>query len=117
MRDRRGLPAADPPLVSAILPARDEEAYLAGCLESVCAQTYPRLEVLVVDDRSRDRTGEIARRFAARDARVRVLTIDELPPGWTGKTHALYRAAGMAPGSGSGSSTPIRCTHPRAWPS
>ena len=66
---------------------------------SRCARrTYPRLEVLVVDDRSRDRTGEIARWFAARDQRVRVLSIDELPPGWTGKTHALYRAAAMAAG-------------------
>ena len=83
----------DPPLVSAILPAKDEEAYLSECLLSVCRQTYPNLEILVVDDRSTDRTGEIARDIAARDSRVRVLTIDSLPPGWTGKTHALEHAS------------------------
>jgi chlorobactene glucosyltransferase len=88
----------DPPLVSAILPAKDEEAYLSGCLASVGAQIYPNLEILVVDDRSVDQTGDIARRFAASDRRVRVLTIDELPPGWTGKTHALHRAAAEATG-------------------
>jgi glycosyltransferase involved in cell wall biosynthesis len=87
-----------PPLISAIIPAKDEEATLADCLASVCAQTYPRLEILVVDDRSTDRTAEIARDFARADARVRVIAIDELPPGWTGKTHALQRAADEARG-------------------
>jgi glycosyltransferase involved in cell wall biosynthesis len=87
-----------PPLVSAILPAKDEEAYLGECLRSVCGQTYPNLEILVVDDRSVDRTGEIARRFAAQDPRIRVLSIHSLPPGWTGKTHALQHAAGQAQG-------------------
>src|SRR5262249_45318925 len=88
----------DPPLVSAILPAKDEEAYLADCLASIRRQTYPNLEILVVDDRSIDRTAEIARRFAADDPRVRVLTIAHLPAGWTGKTHALQQAAELARG-------------------
>jgi glycosyltransferase involved in cell wall biosynthesis len=88
----------DPPRVTAILPAKDEEIYLGDCLASVRAQTYPNLEILVVDDRSVDRTGEIAREHALRDPRVRVLTIDELPAGWTGKTHALYRAVAEATG-------------------
>jgi glycosyltransferase involved in cell wall biosynthesis len=64
----------------------------------VCAQTYPHLEILVVDDRSTDRTGEIARQFAARDPRVQVFTIEHLPPGWTGKTHALDQALRHARG-------------------
>jgi chlorobactene glucosyltransferase len=89
---------ADPPLVSAILPAKDEETYISDCLATVRAQTYPNLEILVVDDRSVDRTGEIARQHAARDPRVRVLTIADLPPGWTGKTHALHRAVAEASG-------------------
>jgi len=87
-----------PPLVSAILPAKDEEANLAECLLSVCRQTYPNLEILVVDDRSTDRTGEIARGIAATDPRIRVFTIDRLPPGWTGKTHALHHAIPFARG-------------------
>ena len=90
--------APEPPLVTAIIPAKDEEAALADCLASVCAQTYPNLEILVVDDRSTDGTGAIARRFAADDPRVRVLTITELPDGWTGKTHALQVASDSARG-------------------
>jgi glycosyltransferase involved in cell wall biosynthesis len=86
------------PLVSAIIPAKDEEATLEGCLASVCAQDYANLEIIVVDDRSTDGTGAIARAFAARDPRVRVVTIDDLPPGWTGKTHALQSAAEQARG-------------------
>ena len=88
----------DPPLVSAIIPARDEEATLAECLASVCAQTYPNLEILVVDDRSADRTAEIARSFAEADPRVRLLSIEHLPEGWTGKTHALQTASDLARG-------------------
>jgi chlorobactene glucosyltransferase len=90
--------APDPPLVTAIIPAKDEEEALADCLASVCAQSYPNLEILVVDDRSADGTGAIARRFAADDPRVRVLTITELPDGWTGKTHALQVASDSARG-------------------
>ncbi|MFI5461471.1 MAG: glycosyltransferase [Isosphaerales bacterium] len=87
-----------PPLVSAIIPAKDEEANLAECLLSICRQTYSNLEILVVDDRSTDRTGEIARGIAASDLRIRVFTIDRLPPGWTGKTHALQHAVGFSRG-------------------
>jgi chlorobactene glucosyltransferase len=87
-----------PPLVSAILPAKDEEAYLAPCLRSICGQTYSNLEILVVDDRSTDRTALIALEIAATDRRVRVVKIDELPPGWTGKTHALDYASHLARG-------------------
>ena len=88
-----------PPLVSAIIPAKDEEAILADCLASVAAQTYPNLEILVVDDRSGDRTAEIARAFAARDPRARLISIEHLPDGWTGKTHALQTAADQARGA------------------
>ncbi len=93
-----GFRGTEPPLVSAILPAKDEEAYLPDCLASIRAQSYPNLEILVVDDRSADRTGEIARQHAACDPRVGVLTIEELPPGWTGKTHALHKAVAEASG-------------------
>jgi chlorobactene glucosyltransferase len=90
--------APDPPLITAVIPAKDEEAILGECLASVCAQSYPRLEILVVDDRSTDRTGAIAREFAEADPRVRVLTIEALPDGWTGKTHALQVASEQARG-------------------
>jgi glycosyltransferase involved in cell wall biosynthesis len=88
----------DPPRVTAIIPAKDEERTLAECLASVCAQSYENLEIIVVDDRSTDRTAAIAREFAAADPRVEVLSIEDLPVGWTGKTHALQQAADRARG-------------------
>ena len=53
--------AALAPLVSAIVPAKDEEANIEACLRSICALNYPALEIIVVNDRSTDRTEEIAR--------------------------------------------------------
>lgn len=88
----------DPPLVSAIIPAKDEEATLTSCLQTVAAQTYPNLEILIVDDRSTDGTAEIARRFVETEPRARLISIDELPEGWTGKNHALQVASGEAHG-------------------
>jgi cellulose synthase/poly-beta-1,6-N-acetylglucosamine synthase-like glycosyltransferase len=88
----------DPPMVSAIIPAKDEQETLADCLGTVQRQSYPNLEILVVDDRSTDRTAEIARSIAEADPRVRLISIEDLPPGWTGKTHALHIAAGQARG-------------------
>jgi glycosyltransferase involved in cell wall biosynthesis len=64
------------PLVSVILPACNAEAFIGQTLESVLRQTYTHLEVLVVDDGSRDRTAEIVRTFAKRDSRVVLLQQD-----------------------------------------
>ena len=61
------------PLVSVIIPVYNTERYLRGCLESVCAQTYRELEILLVDDGSPDDSGAICDEYAARDARIRVL--------------------------------------------
>ncbi len=96
--DSPKLEQIEPPFVSAIIPAKDEERTLDDCLNSVRAQTYGRLEILVVDDRSDDRTLEIARRHAALDPRVRVIQNEELPPGWTGKTYVLHKHAGQTQG-------------------
>jgi chlorobactene glucosyltransferase len=90
--------APDPPPISAIIPAKDEESTIADCLASVQSQSYPNLEILVVDDRSDDRTPEIVRSIAEADPRVRLISIESLPTGWTGKTHALHVAAGQARG-------------------
>jgi GT2 family glycosyltransferase len=88
----------DAPLVTVVVPAKDEEATLPDCLTSVRTQTYPNLEILVVDDRSTDGTAALVRAAAAVDPRVRLIANDELPPGWTGKTHALHVAAQEARG-------------------
>jgi glycosyltransferase involved in cell wall biosynthesis len=79
--------------VSAIVPARNEEANIAAAVESLAAQTVP-VEILVVNDGSTDRTGAILAELAARLPRLRVLESPELPPGWTGKNHAV--ACGLA---------------------
>ena len=85
-------------LVSVIVPAKDEEANIRAALETILAQTYPRLEVIVVDDRSRDRTADVVREVAAADPRVRLVQVRELPDGWFGKPHAMHVAAAQARG-------------------
>jgi glycosyltransferase involved in cell wall biosynthesis len=84
--------------ISIIVPARDEEANIAAALETLRAQDYPDVEILVVDDRSSDRTAEIVRAIVAADPRVRLLQVQALPPGWFGKPHALHVGAAEARG-------------------
>jgi cellulose synthase/poly-beta-1,6-N-acetylglucosamine synthase-like glycosyltransferase len=86
------------PRVSLVIPARNEERNIREALGSVLQLDYPRLEILAVDDRSTDGTGAILDDFAAEDPRLRVEHIQELPPGWLGKNHALHRAAAQASG-------------------
>ncbi|HEV2954935.1 MAG TPA: glycosyltransferase [Xanthobacteraceae bacterium] len=90
---------ATAPQVAAIVPARDEEANIARCLDGLLAQDYPaaRLRVLVVDDHSADATRAIADAIAARQRRVCVLDAPPLPPRWIGKCHACWVAARAAP--------------------
>ncbi|MBE3069748.1 MAG: glycosyltransferase, partial [Planctomycetes bacterium] len=90
--------APDTGLVSVIVPAKDEEANIRAALDTLRAQDYPNLEIIVVDDRSRDRTAEIVREVAAEDPRVRLVQVRELPAGWFGKPHAMHVGAGEARG-------------------
>lgn len=82
------------PVVSVIVPARNEEASLGACLESLVAQTGTHFEIIVVDDGSTDRTREIAQSFAG----VRVIEPAPLPSGWSGKNNALTAGAREAHG-------------------
>ena len=83
----------DPPLVSVVIPARNESHNIERCVRSVLTSDYPRLEVTVVDDGSTDGTGEIARRSAGTDSRVRVIETGALPAGWFGKQWACETGA------------------------
>jgi chlorobactene glucosyltransferase len=95
------VPAEPPepaPLVSVIIPARNEARNIVRCVGSVLASCYPALEVIVVDDHSSDGTGELARELAAVDVRLRVVDAPDLPPGWFGKQWACATGAGAARG-------------------
>lgn len=87
-----------PPLVSIVVPARDEKENIAGCIKTLQAQDYPEIEIIVVDDRSSDGTASEVRRLAGEDERIRLVQVDELPAGWFGKPHALQRGAAEARG-------------------
>ena len=91
-------PPRDVPLVSIVIPARNEAHNIRRCVESALASSYPRLEVIVVDDHSTDGTGEIVAAMAARDARLRVLIPDPLPADWFGKQWACAAGAATARG-------------------
>jgi len=88
--------ADDAPLVSVMVPARNEEATIERCLRSLLAQDYPNLEILVLDDGSTDATAAIVR--AVGGSRVRLLRGAPLPPGWTGKNWACHQLSQAARG-------------------
>jgi len=80
--------------VSLIVPALNEERTIEAALRSLMTIDYPNYEVIAVNDRSEDATGEIMERVAAEsNGRMRVIHISELPARWLGKTHAMWRAA------------------------
>ncbi|MFI9812264.1 glycosyltransferase [Saccharothrix variisporea] len=91
-REVRELPreAVDWGSVTAVVPARDEEASIDRCLTGLRAQEYGDLRIVVVDDASTDRTAEIVRRHAAEDPRVTLVESSGPPSGWAGKVHALH---------------------------
>lgn len=92
-------PAGEGTLVSVLIPARNEEANIAACVESVLASEGVAVEVVVMDDGSTDRTAEIVRGITARDPRARLEQAPPLPQGWTGKVHACQRLADAARGT------------------
>ncbi|HEX2081168.1 MAG TPA: glycosyltransferase [Longimicrobium sp.] len=93
-----GAPAARP-YASVLVPARDEAENLRRTLPRLLALDYPRLEVLVLDDRSGDGTGSVAEEIGRRGgAPLRVLRGTEPPPGWTGKNWACHQLAEAASG-------------------
>ena len=90
--------ATDAPLVSIIVPACNEAETIAPALATLLAQKYANLEIVVVNDRSTDATGEILREMQRRHPGLIILDIHELPAGWLGKHHALHCGAALAKG-------------------
>src|SRR5438552_1363880 len=85
-------------VVSVIVPTRNEEATIARCLRSIAGQTHRNLEFVVVDDRSTDRTAEMAASVVEGDGRGRMVHGEELPEGWVGKNWACYQGFRMSSG-------------------
>jgi glycosyltransferase involved in cell wall biosynthesis len=94
-------PAPGGPRVSIIVPARNEQADIAQTLTLLLELDYDNYEVIAVDDRSTDGTGEIMDQFAGgwgAEGRLKVIHISDLPAGWMGKTHAMWTAGRQASG-------------------
>jgi chlorobactene glucosyltransferase len=87
------------PLISVLIPARDEEIDIKPCLESLQKQDYPNFEILVLDDHSSDGTAKVVEQIAATDDRIQLLHGKTLPEGWAGKPYACYQLAKKARGS------------------
>ena len=86
------------PLLSVLVPARNEEKRIGPCLESLLASDYPHLEILVLDDHSSDGTADLVRHLAKQHPRLRLLHGKDLPTGWTGKAWACQQLAQEAKG-------------------
>ena len=92
-------PLPDPaPLLSILVPARNEEKRLGPCLASLLGSNYPRFEILVLDDHSSDGTADLVRKQSETDSRLRILAGENLPEGWTGKAWACHQLAKKAKG-------------------
>jgi glycosyltransferase involved in cell wall biosynthesis len=86
----------DPPRISIIVPARNEEEHVGEALTRLLRLDYENYEVIAVNDRSTDRTGQIMDQIASTPAaygRLRVIHVSDLPARWLGKAHAMWTAA------------------------
>ena len=86
------------PKLSVIVAACNEEETIEEAMNKLLHQSYPDLEVIVVNDRSTDATGEILSTLAGKHWALRVINIDHLPSGWLGKVHALHKGTALAAG-------------------
>jgi cellulose synthase/poly-beta-1,6-N-acetylglucosamine synthase-like glycosyltransferase len=88
----------DWPLVSIIIPACNEAQHIEAAIGSLLHQDYPALEIIAINDRSCDNTGDILDKLAKQDARLKVIHIQSLPERWLGKVHALHNGVQQASG-------------------
>ena len=92
INDVKPLEDSECPSVSVLFAARDEAEKMPHALQTFLTLDYPNYELIAVDDRSEDASGEILAKAAGVDARLRPVRIDTLPAGWLGKPHALQQA-------------------------
>ena len=85
-------------LISVIIPARNEERNIVQCLTALSAQSYKNIEILVINDRSEDRTGELLDDFLIHESRLQVIQGTPPPEGWMGKCNALHVGQQQATG-------------------
>jgi cellulose synthase/poly-beta-1,6-N-acetylglucosamine synthase-like glycosyltransferase len=90
--------SATPPRVSIVVAARNEEKNIHDGVLSLLQLDYPNLELIVVDDRSTDRTAEILAELARAHSTLWIATVTDLPSGWLGKNNALRVGAALASG-------------------
>jgi cellulose synthase/poly-beta-1,6-N-acetylglucosamine synthase-like glycosyltransferase len=98
LRDQHTPVPAVWPRLSVLIPACNEAASLESAVATLLQQDYPDLEIILVDDRSTDGTGEMIERLARENPRIRAVHVETLPRGWLGKVHALHRGVERASG-------------------
>lgn len=86
------------PLISVLVPARNEEKNIENCVTSLLQSDYPHLEIIVLDDNSSDRTYEITQEIAKQHKKLKVIKGEKLMPGWNGKNWACHQLSKAARG-------------------
>jgi chlorobactene glucosyltransferase len=87
-----------PPLISILVPARNEERNIRRCLRSLLRQDYPNFEILVLNDNSSDNTAGVVQEYAKKNKNVKLVNGKLLPSGWLGKSYACQQLADAASG-------------------
>ncbi len=93
------IPDGELPMISVLVPARNEENTIERCISSLLSQEYPKFEIIVLDDNSTDATGSILDRLEKSEQRLRIVHGRALPRGWVGKCYACHQLAEQARGS------------------
>jgi chlorobactene glucosyltransferase len=96
-KNSQGIPLTNAPLVSIIIPTRNESKRINNCIETLKSQTYPKLEIIVIDD-STDSTKDVINTMVGNDKRFKIIKQKKLPPGWVGKPFALQQGSSVAQG-------------------
>ncbi|MHB1346868.1 MAG: glycosyltransferase family 2 protein [Candidatus Humimicrobiaceae bacterium] len=88
----------NPPLVSVLIPARNEQSNIEKCIRAFLKQNYPNLEILVLDDNSTDNTYDIVKKISGKNKNVKIFKGKPLPQGWLGKNFACFQLSRYAKG-------------------